>query len=173
MLLNSDSSDDAFARVVDRLLASARYGERWGRHWLDVARYADTKDGVLMFGDDRVRPYAYTYRDYVIRAFNDDIPFDRFILEQLAADVIAPKSQPWRLAAMGFLTLGRTLRQQYPRPDRRPDRYRLPRPAGSDGGLCPLPRSQVRRHLHRRLLFAVRRFRQQRAPHGTALDRAP
>jgi len=103
-----DRSDDAFARVVDRLLTSPRYGERWGRHWLDVARYADTKDGVLMFGDDRVRPYAYTYRDYVIRAFNEDIPFDRFILEQLAADVIAPKNEPWRLAAMGFLTLGRT-----------------------------------------------------------------
>ena len=61
-----------------------------------------------MFGDDRVRPYAYTYRDYVIRAFNEDIPFDRFILEQLAADAIAPKNEPWRLAAMGFLTLGRT-----------------------------------------------------------------
>ena len=53
----SDRSPDAFARVVDRLLASPHYGERWGRHWLDVARYADTKDGVLMFGDDRVRPY--------------------------------------------------------------------------------------------------------------------
>jgi len=102
-----DRSDNAFARVVDRLLASPRYGERWGRHWLDVARYADTKDGVLMFGDDRVRPYAYTYRNYVIRAFNEDTPFDRFILEQLAADTVAPKDQPWRLAAMGFLTLGR------------------------------------------------------------------
>ena len=67
-----DPSPDAFAKVVDRLLASPRYGERWGRHWLDVARYADTKDGVLMYGDDRMRPYAYTYRDYVIRAFNDD-----------------------------------------------------------------------------------------------------
>jgi hypothetical protein len=102
-----DHSDDAFARVVDRLLASPRYGERWGRHWLDVARYADTKDGVLMFGDDRIRPYAYTYRDYVIRAFNQDTPFDQFIHEQLAADMVAPKDQPWRLAAMGFLTLGR------------------------------------------------------------------
>ena len=102
-----DTSRDAFARVVDRLLASPRYGERWGRHWLDVARYADTKDGVLMYGDDRIRPYAYTYRDYVIRAFNDDTPFDRFIHEQLAADVVAPKGEPWRLAAMGFLTLGR------------------------------------------------------------------
>ena len=97
----------AMEQLVDRLLASPHYGERWGRHWLDVARYADTKDGVLMYGDDRVRPYAYTYRDYVIRAFNDDTPFDRFIQEQLAADAIQPKVEPWRLAAMGFLTLGR------------------------------------------------------------------
>jgi hypothetical protein len=95
------------AAVVDRLLASPRYGERWGRHWLDVARYADTKDGVLMYGDDRIRPYAYTYREYVIRALNEDVPFDRFVHEQLAADLIQPKVEPWRLAAMGFLTLGR------------------------------------------------------------------
>ncbi|WP_165252116.1 PSD1 and planctomycete cytochrome C domain-containing protein [Paludisphaera soli] len=103
----SDTSDDAYAKVVDRLLASPRYGERWGRHWLDVARYADSKDGVLMYGDDRIRPYAYTYRDYVVRSFNEDAPFDRMIREQLAADVVAPKDEPWRLAAMGFLTLGR------------------------------------------------------------------
>ncbi len=103
----NDRSPDAFARVVDRLLASPRYGERWGRHWLDVARYADTKDGVLMYDDARVRPFAYTYRDYVIRAFNEDLGFDRMIHDQLAADVVAPKDQPWRLAAMGFLTLGR------------------------------------------------------------------
>ena len=60
-----------------------------------------------MFGDDRVRPFAYTYRDYVIRAFNQDLGFDRFVQEQLAADSVAPKDQPWRLAAMGFLTLGK------------------------------------------------------------------
>ncbi|MBS0204171.1 MAG: PSD1 domain-containing protein [Planctomycetes bacterium] len=97
----------AFEKVVDRLLQSPRYGERWGRHWLDVARFADTKDGVLMYGDDRIRPFAYTYRDYVIRAFNEDTPFDQFIREQLAADLIEPKVEPWRLGAMGFLTLGR------------------------------------------------------------------
>jgi hypothetical protein len=97
----------ATEEVVDRLLASPHYGERWGRHWLDVARYADTKDGVLQYGDARIRPYAYTYRDYVIRAFNEDVPFDRFVHEQLAADQMAPKDEPWRLAAMGFLTLGR------------------------------------------------------------------
>src|SRR5213595_1417840 len=100
-----DHAPDAFSRVVDQLLSSPRYGERWGRHWLDVARYADTKDGVLMYGDDRVRPYAYTYRDYVIRAFNEDTPFDRFVTEQIAADAIEPKVEPWRLGAMGFLTL--------------------------------------------------------------------
>jgi len=103
----ADRSDDAYEKVVDRLLASPRYGERWGRHWLDVARYADTKDGVLMYGDDRVRPYAYTYRDYVVRSFNEDAPFDRMVREQLAADQVAPAGEPWRLAAMGFLTLGR------------------------------------------------------------------
>jgi hypothetical protein len=102
-----DTSPDAFGRVVDRLLASPRYGERWGRHWLDVARYADTKDGVLMFGDERVRPFAYTYRDYVIRAFNEDLPFDHFVRDQLAADQVQPAPEPWRLAALGFLTLGR------------------------------------------------------------------
>ena len=84
-----------------------RYGERWGRHWLDVARYADTKDLVLVFGDDAIRPYAYTYRDYVTKALNADVPYDRFIIDQLAADQTAGKDESWRLAAMGFLTLGR------------------------------------------------------------------
>lgn len=101
------STEAAFRKVVDRLLASPRYGERWGRHWLDVARFADSKDGVLMYGDDRIRPYAYTYRDYVIRAFDEDTPFDQFVREQIAADKIQPKVPAWRLAALGFLTLGR------------------------------------------------------------------
>ena len=102
-----DHSRKAFEKVVDRLLASPRYGERWGRHWLDVARYADTKDLVLVYGKDALRPYAYTYRDYVIRAFNEDLPFDQFIKDQLAADLEQPKVPTWRLGAMGFLTLGR------------------------------------------------------------------
>ena len=80
------TSREQFPQLVDKLLASPRYGERWGRHWLDVARYSDAKDGVLMYGDARIRPFAYTYRDYVIRAFNDDKPFDQFVREQLAAD---------------------------------------------------------------------------------------
>ena len=103
----NDPSPQAYSSVVDRLLESPRYGERWGRHWLDVARYADTKDGVLMFGDDRLRPFAYTYRNYVIRCFNEDVPFDRFVEEQLAADLINPPVEPWKLSALGFLTLGK------------------------------------------------------------------
>jgi hypothetical protein len=102
-----DPSADAYEKVVDRLLASPRYGERWGRHWLDVARYSDTKDLVLLFGRDRVRPYAYTYRDYVIRALNLDLPYDSFIADQLAGDRHQPGEDAWRQAAMGFLTLGR------------------------------------------------------------------
>jgi hypothetical protein len=102
-----DRSPDAFARRVDSLLGSPRYGERWGRHWLDVARYADTKDLVLLYGQDAVRPYAYTYRDYVIRAFNENVPFDQFVRDQLAADLAVPRLPSWRLAALGFLTLGR------------------------------------------------------------------
>ncbi|TMQ29471.1 MAG: DUF1549 domain-containing protein, partial [Planctomycetota bacterium] len=100
----ADRTPDAFARVVDRLLASPHYGERWGRYWLDVARYADTKGYV--FFEENDYPWAYTYRDYVIRAFNDDLPYDRFVLEQLAADQLplGPDQRP--LTALGFLTLG-------------------------------------------------------------------
>jgi hypothetical protein len=106
-----DGSSKAFEKVVDRLLASPRYGERWGRHWLDVARYADTKDLVLVYGKDALRPFAYTYRDYVIRALNEDLPYDQFVRDQLAADLIEPKLPPWRLAALGFLTVGRMFDQ--------------------------------------------------------------
>ncbi len=91
--------------LVDRLLASPRYGERWGRHWLDVARYADTKGYV--FTQDRRYPYAYTYRDYVIAAFNADLGYDRFVVQQLAADQLARGDDRRPLAAMGFLTVGR------------------------------------------------------------------
>lgn len=101
----SDTSPDSFAKVVDRLLASPHYGERWGRHWLDVARYADTKGYV--FTEERKYPYSYTYRDYVIAAFNKDLPFDRFILEQIAADQLDLGNDKAALAAMGFLTVGR------------------------------------------------------------------
>ncbi len=101
----ADASPDAFANVVNRLLASPRYGERWGRHWLDVARYADTKGYV--FTQERRYPYAFTYRDYVINAFNADLPYDRFIIQQLAADQLPQDGDTRPLAAMGFLTVGR------------------------------------------------------------------
>lgn len=99
-----DDRPDAFERVVDRLLSSPHYGERWGRHWLDVARYADTKGYV--FFEEKKFPWAWTYRDYVIRSLNDDLPFDRFVVEQLAADQLDLGADKRPLAAMGFLTLG-------------------------------------------------------------------
>ncbi len=100
----ADSSPKAFESLVDRLLADARYGERWGRHWLDVARYADTM-GSIFNGDDTYAN-AWTYRDYVIKAFNDDKPYDRFILEQIAADQLDTAKDTSTLAAMGFLGIG-------------------------------------------------------------------
>ncbi len=101
----NDKSPDAFAKVVDRLLISPRYGERWGRHWLDVARYADTKGYV--FTEDRNYPHAYNYRDWVIRAFNEDLPYNQFILQQLAADRLPLGDDKRPLAALGFLRVGR------------------------------------------------------------------
>lgn len=98
-----DTTPDAWNRVLDRLLASPHYGERWGRHWLDIARYADTKGYV--FTEERKYPFSYTYRDYVIDAWNRDLPYDQFVLEQLAADQLA--GDKTSLAAMGFLTVGR------------------------------------------------------------------
>ncbi len=82
-----DVSPDAFKSVIERLLGSPRYGERWGRHWLDVARYSDTK-GYVRLNENPRYPSSWTYRDYVIRAMNDDLPFDTFIVEQLAADLV-------------------------------------------------------------------------------------
>ena len=81
-----DDATDAYERLVDRLLASPRYGERWGRYWLDAAGYADSEGKRSA---DPIRPYAYRYRDYVIRSFNDDKPYDRFLLEQIAGDELA------------------------------------------------------------------------------------
>jgi hypothetical protein len=103
----SDPSPEAWDHLVEKLLASERYGERWGRHWLDVARYADNKGYV--FFEEKTYPWAYTYRDYVIRAFNQDLPYDRFIREQLAAD-LQPSADTAAgheaLAALGFITVG-------------------------------------------------------------------
>jgi hypothetical protein len=103
----ADDSPDAWEKVVDRLLASPHYGERWGRHWLDLARYADS-DG---FEFDVDRPHAFRYRDYVIRSFNADKPYDRFILEQLAGDEIDP-TNPDALTATGFCRNGPTIDNQ-------------------------------------------------------------
>ena len=103
----ADESPDAFAKLLDRLLASPRYGERWGRHWLDVARYADSNglDENVAFGN------AWRYRDYVVTALNHDRPYDRFLLEQLAGDLLGPAAiddaaRRERLTATGFLSLG-------------------------------------------------------------------
>ena len=100
----NDKRPDAYARVVERLLASPHYGERWGRYWLDVARYADTK-GYLAGGEERRYAFSYTYRDYVVRSFNEDKPYDRFLVEQIAADRLG--GDPKEVAALGYLTLGR------------------------------------------------------------------
>ena len=101
----ADNSPQAFEKLIDKLLTDPRYGERWGRHWLDVARYADNM-GAIFNGDDTY-PNGFTYRDYVIKAFNDDKPYDRFILEQIAADQLDTAKDTRTLAGMGFLGLGR------------------------------------------------------------------
>ncbi len=101
-----DKQPDAYSRLVERLLASPHYGERWGRYWLDVARYADTK-GYLAGGEQRRYAFSYTYRDYVIRAFNEDKPYNQFLVEQIAADRLPASTDKQALAALGFLTLGR------------------------------------------------------------------
>ena len=105
----ADNSPNAYEKIVDRLLASPRYGERWARHWLDIARYADTS-GDRQGGGKRVPlyPHAWTFRDYVIDAFNKDLPYDQFIVEQIAADKLPEsKTEPAKLAALGFLTVGK------------------------------------------------------------------
>jgi mono/diheme cytochrome c family protein len=106
----SDPSPEAFAKVVDRLLASPHYGERWARHWLDVARYGEDQAHTFQA---RKYPQGFRYRDWLIRAFNNDMPFDRFIMEQMAADLLprAPspdgnKDRLENLPALGFFALG-------------------------------------------------------------------
>ena len=103
----ADASPDAFARVVERLLASPAYGERWGRHWLDVVRYADTAGETA---DYPVRE-AYKYRDYVISAFNQDMPYDQFVREQVAGDIMAAEdpgpSYARLVTATGFIAVSR------------------------------------------------------------------
>ncbi|MBI3880350.1 MAG: PSD1 domain-containing protein [Verrucomicrobia bacterium] len=100
-----DKSPDAFEKIVNKLLDSPHYGERWGRYWLDVARYADTRGQDNRRNDARY-PYAWTYRDYVIKSFNDDKPYNKFVMEQIAADKLLTGTDTSSLAALGFLTLG-------------------------------------------------------------------
>ena len=100
-----DLTDEAYAAYIDELLAREEFGERWGRYWLDVARYADTRGYV--FQTEREYKDAYTYRDWVMRALNDDMPFDQFLIHQIAADAVVDPGDGKALAAMGFLTLGR------------------------------------------------------------------
>ncbi|MEI7984727.1 MAG: PSD1 and planctomycete cytochrome C domain-containing protein [Armatimonadota bacterium] len=111
----ADKAPDAYEKVVSRLLALPQYGERWGRQWLDVARYADTKGYV--FEEDRNYPNAYTYRDWVIDALNRDLPYDQFVTQQLAADCLpeiqnGDNKKP--LAALGFLNIGRRFLNSQP-----------------------------------------------------------
>lgn len=102
----NDKSPTAYAKVIDRLLASPHYGERWGRRWLDVARYADSNG----LDENKAFAYAYRYRDYVVKAFNEDKPYNTFVLEQLAGDLLPPTDNEDlrndRLTATGFLVLG-------------------------------------------------------------------
>jgi hypothetical protein len=97
----TDQSPDAYAHLIDRLLASPHYGERWGRHWLDVVRFGES-DG---FENDKLREHAWHYRDYVINSLNADKPYDRFVKEQLAGDVLEPITRDGLLAT-GFLVAG-------------------------------------------------------------------
>ncbi|MEO5762834.1 MAG: DUF1549 domain-containing protein, partial [Vicinamibacteria bacterium] len=103
-----DSSAGAFAKVVDRLLASPRYGEAWGRVWLDIARYGEDDYRSLDPKGRGHNPYpnAYLYRDWVIKAFNDDLPYDQFVTAQLAADQLEKTQKVRNLPALGFLGLG-------------------------------------------------------------------
>jgi hypothetical protein len=101
----SHPTHETYEALIDRLLASPHYGEQWARHWLDVARYSDTK-GYVYAREEKNWVHASAYRDWVLRALNDDMPYDRFLLLQIAADQVVPPKSP-DLAAMGFLTLGR------------------------------------------------------------------
>jgi hypothetical protein len=97
----ADESPDAYEKLLDRLLTSQHYGERWARHWLDIAHYADTHG----FERDQLRPNAWRYRDWVIRAINADTPYDEFLRRQIAGDVLAP-DDPEQVMATGFLAAG-------------------------------------------------------------------
>lgn len=133
--------DEAWAALIDHLLGSPHYGERWARHWMDVARYSDTK-GYEAGGRERRFVYSYTYRDWLIRAFNEDLPFDQFALYQLAADQLVDWEAPEKrhLAAMGFLSLSKNGREELVLDDRLDTTFR---------GLMGLTVSCARCHDHK------------------------
>src|SRR5262245_33664336 len=97
----ADHSSQAFARLVDRLLASPHYGEHWARHWLDLARFCESQG----FERDKIRDHAWRYRDYVIQSLNSDNPYSQFVKEQIAGDVLEPATRAG-IAATGFLVAG-------------------------------------------------------------------
>jgi hypothetical protein len=117
----NDTSKDAWEKLIDKLLASPHYGERWGRYWLDIARYADTRgaNNNNRMGDNRLI-HAFTYRDWVINAINEDMPYDKFLKYQIAADSL-PGAEPKHLAALGFLTLNRAVNNRQEEIDDRID----------------------------------------------------
>ena len=149
---------DAYEQLVDRLLASPHFGERWGRHWLDLARYADS-DG---YEKDSPRPFAWRYRNWVIDAINRDLPFDQFTIEQLAGDLL-PDATLEQKVATGFHR--NTLTNKEGGVDQEEfrvaaviDRVNTTEHglAGADAGLCTVPFAQVRPARHARVLRHVR-----------------
>ena len=105
----ANPSEPAYRAYAERLLDSAEHAEHWARYWLDLARYADTI-GYAFGGQSNKSPFAWTYRDWVVKSFHDDLPYNRFVTLQVAADLITPKVPKKDLAALGFLTVGRTFR---------------------------------------------------------------
>ncbi|RYD48762.1 MAG: DUF1549 domain-containing protein, partial [Verrucomicrobiaceae bacterium] len=102
--IQESPDETTWKALIEELLASPAYGERWARHWMDVARYADTQG--YNFDQDNRYPFAYTYRDWLIRSFNDDLPYGKFIKLQIAADLMTDRDDHPDRAALGFLTVG-------------------------------------------------------------------
>ena len=158
----------AVEQKITELLGSVRYGERWARHWLDVARYSDGFGGFL---DRRNRELtqAWRYRDWVVSAFNDDLPYDRFVKLQISGDLVGETEDA---VATGFFALGPYYTSDGGDPDSvaqargetlgRPDRHSDPRLHGGHGFLRPLSRPQVRSHSPAGLLLPRRNLRQHR-----------
>ncbi len=162
-----DKSPNALARVVDSLLASPQFGERWGRHWLDTARFAESTGKERNF----TFPEAWRYRDWVIGAVNEDKPYNQFIIEQIAGDLLPAKDAAERDQHIsghripGRRSEGAEREEQGDLPHGsggRPDRHDLARGARADGGLRPLPRSQIRSNPDQGLLCAGGDFSQHR-----------